>query len=105
MELNDLQRKRRDKFAEESARLGHAIQTGVRMEIELGLNNAHEPKHLRVGVNQALIETGALGWLLIKKGLITDQEYYDSILELMRKEVISYERRLSLATGHKVTLG
>jgi hypothetical protein len=90
---------------QEIAKLSHAIQSGVRMEMELQLNNAATPKHLRTGVNIALVETGAIGMLLIRKGLVTEEEYYNTLLEKLREEVRDYQRRLSLATGNVVTLG
>lgn len=50
-----------------------------------------EPKHLRVGVNSAMIEASALGKLLMRKKLITADEYFNSIIEMWEQEVESYQ--------------
>ena len=92
------------KFAEENYRLGHAIQSGVKFEIEAGITDSHSPKHLRTGVNLALCGEAALTDLLIKKGIITEEEYFDSQVEGMKREVAEYEARLSAHFGKPVTL-
>lgn len=92
-----------EEFVAENIRLGHAMQSGVAMEQSAGSTDG-TPKHLRVGVNAALVEGGAVARLLIRKGLITKEEYFDAIIEGMKREVKTYEARLSKATGAKVTL-
>lgn len=52
-------------------KLLHAMQTGVAFKIEKE-GKEIEPKHLRVGVNAALVQTSATANLLMKKGLITE---------------------------------
>jgi hypothetical protein len=59
------------------------------------------PKHLRVGVNSAMVETSALVALLIAKGIITEGEWLRAIADGMETERKSYERML----GPGVTLG
>lgn len=54
-----------------------------------------EPKHLRIGVNSAMIEASAMGRLLMSKGIITSAEYYDSVILVWREEVASYQRTLA----------
>lgn len=92
-------------FKQEFTRLGHAIQTGVKMKISRGPDREGEasPKHLRVGVNLAMCEHAALVELLVKRGIINEAEYYDSVLSKLRQEVASYEAELSTDTT-KVTL-
>jgi hypothetical protein len=83
----------------------HAMQTGVKMEMELGMNNAHEPKHLRVGVNSALVDNSSLVQLLIAKGVITSDEFVRALADGMEAEVQRYEQRLSeRLNGKKITL-
>jgi hypothetical protein len=79
------------------------MQSGVKMEMELGAA-ATEPKHLRVGVNSALVDSAALAELLIAKGLITEAEYLEAIAVGMEREARRYEQILSERTGTNVTL-
>ena len=65
-----------EEFVEKSNALLHAIQTGVAFCIERGSKEA-EGKHLRVGINNALCELGAVTKLLIDKGVFTEEEYFD----------------------------
>ncbi len=53
-----------------------------------------EPKHLRVGVNSALVSTSALARLMFRKGLMTAVEYYDTLIEAWEQEVDSYRERI-----------
>lgn len=82
----------------------HAMQSGVAMEMERHLNNAHEPKHLRVGLNSALVNDAALLQLLIKKGLVTLDEYAEEVRLEMCREVDRYQSRLSTEIGSPITL-
>jgi hypothetical protein len=94
--------------------LCHAMQSGVAAKMVLyagasprsieASTGETSPKHLRVGVNAAMCDHSALVELLIKKGIITSEEYLDSATEVMAREVASYERELSEAYGSKVTL-
>lgn len=84
--------------------LAHAMQTGVGFDQSTGSDDG-SPKHLRVGVNVALSDHGALVKLLIDKGLITEVEYMQAIVEGMRLEVQRYEKRMSEKNGGaKITL-
>jgi len=96
-----------DEFLAEYRRLGHAIQTGVAYEMNNPAIKATEPKHLRTGLNCVMADVGSLGRLLIAKGLITEDEYYEAVLDGLRAEVIAYERRLNAAFGggNRITLG
>lgn len=82
----------------------HAMQSGVAMEIELGLSKATTPKQLRVGVNSAMVEHAALVKLLLAKGVITQAEFEQGLTEAMNAEADSYEKRLSEAIGGQITL-
>ena len=81
----------------------HAMQTGVAFTMDADPDET-SPKHLRIGVNAALVDAGSLGALLIKKGVITEVEYFESLADIMEKEVESYTKKLEKLTGKKVTL-
>ena len=81
----------------------HAMQSGVAMEMQSGSNDT-TPKHLRVGVNSALVDSAALAELLIAKGVITEAEYLETIAAGMEREAAAYEQRLSEHYGSKITL-
>lgn len=72
----------------------HAMQSGVKVLQELGLSEECSPKHLRIGVNSALIESGVLAKLLMNKGIITENEYLRTLAELTEADVLTYEKRL-----------
>lgn len=82
--------------------LAHAMQAGVAFEQARGSEDG-TPKHLRVGINAALSDHGALVALLIRKGVITELEYLDAIVEQMRDEVRAYERRASAKMNASIT--
>lgn len=75
----------------------HAMQTGVAMAMtrdggpERGDTS---PKHLRVGVNSAMVQVTALVGLLAKKGVITLDEYMEELTAEMNRESDTYEREL-----------
>jgi hypothetical protein len=76
----------------------HGMQTGVKWEMENDLlrgvePHATTPKHLRVGVNSALVSHGALVKLLVEKGILTMDEYVTSQADAMEAEVALYEER------------
>jgi hypothetical protein len=83
----------------------YAMQAGVGLREKLGRSNETTPKHLRVGVNSAMVEHSALARLLVAKGVITEAEYSEALAEGMREEVALYERGLTEEIGKRVTLG
>lgn len=94
----------------EYKRLAHAMQSGVAFTMqhedphEKGTVGSTSHKHLRVGVNAAMSDHGALIALLIEKGIFTEEEYVDKLIEFMRREVKSYEQSLKLRFGKNITL-
>lgn len=82
----------------------HAMQSGVAFEMSRNPKPT-DPKHLRVGVNAAMVDHSGLVRLLIAKGVITEQEYLDAICEAMNDEVERYEKHLSQMFGSDVKLG
>ncbi len=92
----------RDKYLN----LVRAMQSGVQMM----MNYVHQPtspKSLRVGINTALSDHGALVALLIERGLITEEEYYEKLVEFMGNEVQRYGAEINAQVGSdsKVKLG
>lgn len=82
----------------------HAMQSGVAHE--MNTNHLHperdpatQPKHLRVGVNSALVNDAALAKLLIAKGIITLQEYMIAVADEMEEEVQRYEASANKGFG------
>jgi hypothetical protein len=74
----------------------HAVQTATAFEIETkGLPAAGaSPKHLRVGISTQKVEMGALVGLLIRKGLMTELEWFTSIAAAMEQEKATLESNL-----------
>lgn len=96
-------------LAKNQAKLLHAMQTGVRYEIEKTLPNLppdvqQHLKHLRVGINSAMCEVSAMLWVLVDKGLVTHEEYFLRLNRLLQQEVEMYEAKLTKLYGAKVTL-
>jgi len=72
----------------------HAMQSGVAFEMNYPERiSATKPKHLRVGINGALVQDAAIVKLLIDKGIFTMEEYWKSVADEMDAEVARYEKR------------
>lgn len=71
----------------------HAMQSGVAMEMLYDLTST-QPKHLRVGINSAMIDTAVIVRLLIEKGVFTDEEFGEVLRLEANREVDKYEDRL-----------
>lgn len=86
----------------------HAMQSGVKADIETDPNQrsqgATTPKHLRVGLNGALADQGALAKLLIAKGIFTEAEYLEAVADAAEAERARYEQILTERFGKPVTL-
>jgi hypothetical protein len=93
MELNADERKLFDEYH----RLAHAMQSGV--NIEQHYTEQCSPKHLRVGVNSAMVEHSALCELLVDKGIITPTELFTAMILKMQAEVESYRLRIAEHMG------
>lgn len=83
---------------ERYAAAAHAMQTCVAIEMAIDPKPT-EPKHLRVGVNSAMVCDGALATLLIEKGLFTLEEYTAALAASMEREVAGYRERLGIPNG------
>jgi hypothetical protein len=87
-----------EEFSAEYTRLAHAVQTGVAYEHQYGSQDG-TPKHLRTGLACSMSDIGALGRLLIAKGVVTEAEYFEAILDGLRREIAAYELRLTERLG------
>ena len=95
---------RREELTKRYEAAVHAVQTGVAIDQAQGSQDG-SPKHLRVGVNLRATDAVGLVNLLIKKGVISEEEYLVAICESAEAEVRRYEELLTRrASGNKVTL-
>lgn len=79
------------------------MQSGVaaKMNIDSGETT---PKHLRVGVNSAMVDSAAVARLLIEKGVFTKNEYVEAVTVEMEREAKRYENYLTDHYGKPITL-
>lgn len=83
-----------DKYRVRYLNATHAMQSAVAYMMSISSRDMPtEPKFLRVGINAAMVEHTGLVTLLIKKGLITEEEYLEAIADEMEAEVKRYEER------------
>lgn len=82
----------------------HAMQSGVAMKMNYE-SKGTEPKHLRVGVNSALVDSSAIATLLMQKGVFTMAEYTEAVADAMEAEVKTYEDELTEHIGSPIKLG
>jgi hypothetical protein len=83
--------------------LAHAMQSGVEFYQD---KTDQTPKHLRVGVNMALVDSSALAMVLMRKGLLTPAELIESLISKLEQEVAQYEAKINAqhGTGAKIKL-
>jgi hypothetical protein len=94
------------KLVAENAALLHAMQSGVAQSMHTGKRDpGTEPKHLRVGVNNALVEASAIVKVLVDKGIFTPDEYFRAVNDLLKEEVARYEKELANHYGTDIKLG
>lgn len=93
-----------EKLRQEHIVLSHAMQAGVAFCQKNNFTDECSAKHLRVGLNVTMSDQGGLVALLVQKGVITEKEYFETIVETMRQEVAAYEKRIEIATGQSVRL-
>jgi elongation factor P hydroxylase len=92
-----------DKLKEDYMNAMHAMQTGVSYTLSIDPTEG-DVKHIRVGINSALCSASALVYLLIEKGIITEEEYFTKLIELTKNDVKDYEKKLSEHYGTEVKL-
>jgi hypothetical protein len=70
----------------------HGMQSGVAYEMGLpDRGSATSAKHLRVGVNSAMIDTAAIVDLLVAKRVFTREEFMEQQRLVANEEVVRYE--------------
>lgn len=78
----------------------HAMQSGVAMTMNWDPHST-TPKHLRVGVNSALVESGVIAKLLIDKGIITEDEWAAALADGMEAEAERYRKEIQAHFGER----
>ena len=88
-----------DATKEKSQKYNELFRLMGRMVAEVAKHSATDepPVSLRIGVNSAKADHGALIHLLIQKGVFTYEEYLDAACEFMRMEVQDYNEDLRKA--------
>lgn len=76
----------------------HAVQSGVATMMNYDPNSTSR-KHLRTGVNSALVSNTALVKLLEAKGLISGDEYMTALADEMEAERDRYRQEIADTTG------
>jgi len=95
------------KLMDEYTALSHAMQSGVAV-LQNYDDPQTQPKHLRVGVNCAMVEHAALCELLFDKGVMTPTELLTYMIRKMHAEVESYRLKIAERLNcdpEKITLG
>lgn len=95
---DELTEEERTAYRERYVKAAHAMQSGVAVQSAHGSKQC-EPKHLRVGVNGAMSDIGAVSRLLISKGVFTEREYLEAICKGMEDERDSYEAAVQALFG------
>lgn len=73
----------------------HAMQSGVAAKMHID-GAETTTKHLRVGVNSAMVESAAIVQLLIDKKIITMEDWEKYLANAMETEKIRYEEYLGM---------
>lgn len=91
-------------FSREYERLAHAVQSAIAFDYNKSLDApdtvVRELKHIRTGLNCLMSDLGALGKLLVSKGVFSEQEYFHAILTNLAQEV----ERTAIITKQKYNL-
>lgn len=70
----------------------HGVQSAVAFEMSRPESrSATEPKHLRVGINSAMIDCASVARLLMAKGIFTAEEYFEALRLEANHELATYE--------------
>ncbi len=80
------------------------MQSGVAAMMPIDPKST-EPKHLRVGVNSALVDTGAIAKLLLAKGVFTREELWKQLADSAEEEADKHEKLVQKHLGAAVKLG
>ncbi len=86
-----------DEYRDRYVRAIHGMQAGVALDEARG-DASCTPKHLRVGVNAAMVDSAALAALLIQKGIVSEEDYLESLATVAEAEHARYEAHHSTPT-------
>lgn len=96
---------------DETQRQLHKLQSAIKFLREWEEEHVEDPdhrftspKHQRVGIDNALIQHGALVALLIDKGVIKYKDYLEAYVEFLERDVEGYRARLKQRLGVNVDL-
>lgn len=92
-----------EEMSDKYAANAHAMQSGIAALITRDATLANA-KHMRVGVNMAMVEIAALVDLLVKKGVFTQHEVGEAILEQQEKEILKYRQEYAARVGVPVDM-
>lgn len=92
-----------DEALNEYKKLAHAVQSGIAMSANYD-GRAYDAKHMRTGLNCVMADLGSLARLMIEKGVITESEYFEALLEGLRREKAQLEREIENIVGAPVNL-
>lgn len=109
MPVSDIEARPTPEQGEQLLALQHMVQSGIAAlqghhQLHGGRFPQCEPKHLRVGVNSAMVEASAMARILFAKGICTPREFFDQLIAVWNEEVDSYERLLREQIGPNVSL-
>lgn len=79
-----------EEFGQRNTELRHAIQTGAAYMVEFK-PEINQYKHLRTPIDAQQAEFAALITLMVAKGAITWEEYYEASIKALEEEVKRYE--------------
>lgn len=77
----------------------HAVQTGVAHQMNDPSTKETEPKHLRVGINAAMVTDLAVARLLLAKGVFTLDEYEAALADAAEAEAADYTAKVRKQFG------
>lgn len=86
--------------------LMHAMQSGVKFahQYKTGTPLARDLKNLRVGVNAAMCQVGAVCVLLTRAGIFSDHEWYVEYAMFLQSDVERLRAEIEERAGHPVSL-
>ena len=82
----------------------HAVQTGIAFRMEHDTNIAL-PKHMRTGIDSAMVTDAAIATLLISKGIFTRDEYDAELANQAEAEAERQRQALESYYGPDVQIG
>ena len=79
----------------------HGVQSAVMVEIDRAGERVAgaDAKHLRTGINACLVDSGAIGKLLIDKGIFTQDEYLAAVADAAEAELARMTEHVRRVTG------